>query len=293
MLEFSVLHREAVDRVCEGDRAFEGDRGLGEEYNRVQALHIEGEANEGGDDGDDDQDEGEDDGDEEQPVPVAYASGSDGRSRNKRPDVAREVLAPTQRRKKVKSSNWEQTSPADGGPVDPELIPSYGGHVAGPIWREQPVAIAPLRDKRRERKKKYIFLSSVLNNKSPYARVQDTINAAFPIKFGEHNFKDFAHETASIGGSLEGVPSSNMSPRDLAIHLDMLEIPRNLGAVAPFGDEETNMLPTHINLGESDEDTIQSSDFVPSSIGKALQEQPPVAALQFHGVDLIRACQNQ
>ncbi|KAI5683176.1 hypothetical protein M9H77_04404 [Catharanthus roseus] len=134
-----------VDRVCEGDRAFEGDRGLGEEHDRLQALHIEGEADEGGDDGgDDDEDEGEDAGDEEQPmpvVPVAHASGSDERprhekgkgltgsfmsmmskisgSRNKRPEVARE------------------TGPADGGPVDPELIPLYGGHVAGPIWRGQ------------------------------------------------------------------------------------------------------------------------------------------------------------
>ncbi|KAI5673782.1 hypothetical protein M9H77_14146 [Catharanthus roseus] len=36
--------------------------------------------------------------------------------------------------KKVKPSNWEQTGLAKGGPVDPELIPSYGGHVAGPIW---------------------------------------------------------------------------------------------------------------------------------------------------------------
>ncbi|KAI5656432.1 hypothetical protein M9H77_25225 [Catharanthus roseus] len=55
-------------------------------------------------------------------------------SRNKRPNVAREVSAPTQRRKKVKASNWELTGPADRGPVDPELIPSYSGHVAGPIW---------------------------------------------------------------------------------------------------------------------------------------------------------------
>ncbi|KAI5680107.1 hypothetical protein M9H77_01334 [Catharanthus roseus] len=56
---------------------------------------------------------------------------------NKRPKVAREVSASTQKRKKVKPSDWEQTEPAEGGPVDPELIPSYGGHVAGPIWRGQ------------------------------------------------------------------------------------------------------------------------------------------------------------
>ncbi|KAI5673514.1 hypothetical protein M9H77_13878 [Catharanthus roseus] len=115
-----------------------GDRGS-ERRERVGSLHIEREADErGDDDGDDDQDEGDDAGDEEQLVhvtPVAYASGSDGHSRhgkgkgltgsrNKRPEVAREVLAPTQKRKK-------------GGPVDSELIPSYGRHVAGPIWRGQ------------------------------------------------------------------------------------------------------------------------------------------------------------
>ncbi|KAI5678353.1 hypothetical protein M9H77_09303 [Catharanthus roseus] len=134
-----------IDRVCEGDRAFEGDRGLGEEHERVQALHIEGKAyeggNDGGDGGDDGEDEGEDVGDEEQPVPMAHASGFDERprhgkwkgligsfmsmmrkisgSRNKRLDVAREI------------------GPADGGLVDPELIPLYCGHVVGSIWRGQ------------------------------------------------------------------------------------------------------------------------------------------------------------
>ncbi|KAI5649410.1 hypothetical protein M9H77_35415 [Catharanthus roseus] len=51
------------------------------------------------------------------------------RSRNKRPDKVRDIPVPTQRRK-VKSSDWEQTGPADRGPVDPELIPLYRGHVA-------------------------------------------------------------------------------------------------------------------------------------------------------------------
>ncbi|KAI5673421.1 hypothetical protein M9H77_13785 [Catharanthus roseus] len=142
-----------ADRVYKGDIGFEGDRGVGEEQERVRSLYIEREADERGDDdgdgGDDDQDEGDDAGDEEQPVPVApvaHTSGSDGRPRhekgkgltgrshNKRPEVACEVLAPTQKRKKVKPSDLEQTSPAEGGPVDPELIPLYGGHVAGPIW---------------------------------------------------------------------------------------------------------------------------------------------------------------
>ncbi|KAI5675218.1 hypothetical protein M9H77_06168 [Catharanthus roseus] len=49
-------------------------------------------------------------------------------SHNKRSDVVRDVSAPTQKRKKVKPSDWEQTEAAEGGPVDPELIPSYGGH---------------------------------------------------------------------------------------------------------------------------------------------------------------------
>ncbi|KAI5677449.1 hypothetical protein M9H77_08399 [Catharanthus roseus] len=149
-----------ADMVCEGDR------GLGEEHDKVRSLHIKGETDEGGDDdgngGNDDQEEGEDAGNEEQPVPMAHvapASGSDGRllhgkrkgltgsfmsimnkisgSRNKRPDVAREVLTPTQKKKKVKASDWEQIGPADRGPIDPELIPSYGGYVAGPIRRAQ------------------------------------------------------------------------------------------------------------------------------------------------------------
>ncbi|KAI5649387.1 hypothetical protein M9H77_35392 [Catharanthus roseus] len=58
-------------------------------------------------------------------------------SHNKRPEVARDIPALTQKRKKVKASDWEQTEAAKGGPVDPELIPSYGGHVAGRIWRGQ------------------------------------------------------------------------------------------------------------------------------------------------------------
>ncbi|KAI5670696.1 hypothetical protein M9H77_11060 [Catharanthus roseus] len=46
-------------------------------------------------------------------------------SRNKRPDKARDVLAPTQRKKMNRGSF-----------VDPELIPSYGGHLAGSVWHE-------------------------------------------------------------------------------------------------------------------------------------------------------------
>ncbi|KAI5680746.1 hypothetical protein M9H77_01973 [Catharanthus roseus] len=127
-----------ADRVSESDRVF------GEEQERVRSLHIQGEANERGDEdggdgdggagdgdgGDDDHDDGDDDGDEEQPVYVAHvapASGSDGRPRHGkgkglidslRPDVVRDVPAPTQKRKKVKPSDWEQTEAAEGGPVN-------------------------------------------------------------------------------------------------------------------------------------------------------------------------------
>ncbi|KAI5668507.1 hypothetical protein M9H77_18360 [Catharanthus roseus] len=113
-----------------------GNRVVGEEQERVRSLHIQGEADERGDDdgdgsdddgggGDDDQDDGDDDGDEEHTVFVALvvpASGSDRRprhgkgkgltgsfmsvmskfvgSRNKRPEVARDVTTPTQKMKK-------------------------------------------------------------------------------------------------------------------------------------------------------------------------------------------------
>ncbi|KAI5666765.1 hypothetical protein M9H77_16618 [Catharanthus roseus] len=36
-------------------------------------------------------------------------------SRNKRPELARDVLTPSQKRKKVKASDWEQTKAAEGG----------------------------------------------------------------------------------------------------------------------------------------------------------------------------------
>ncbi|KAI5677833.1 hypothetical protein M9H77_08783 [Catharanthus roseus] len=154
-----ILLAAHTDRVPEGDRVY------GEEQERVRTLHIQGKSDERGDDdgvdggdgeggdgdgdgGDDDHDDGDDDGDEEQPIyvaPVAPASGSDRRPRHGEGkgltgslmsiDVVRDVPAPTQKRKKVKPSDWEQTEAAEGGPIDPELIPSYGGHVAGRIWR--------------------------------------------------------------------------------------------------------------------------------------------------------------
>ncbi|KAI5649315.1 hypothetical protein M9H77_35320 [Catharanthus roseus] len=98
------------------------------------------------DDDDDNDDDSDDAEDEEEPVPVAPASSFGGRPRlgkdkgltdsfmlvmskisgscNKRPNKAPNVLTLTQR-KKAKSSYWEQRGPAEGGPVDLVLIPSY------------------------------------------------------------------------------------------------------------------------------------------------------------------------
>ncbi|KAI5658294.1 hypothetical protein M9H77_27087 [Catharanthus roseus] len=105
----------------------------------ADSEEVDERGDDDGDGGDDDQDKGDDDADEEQTVyvaPVAPASGSDKRprhekgkgltgifmsvmskivgSRNKRPEVARDVPAPTQKRKKVKASDWEQTGAAKG-----------------------------------------------------------------------------------------------------------------------------------------------------------------------------------
>ncbi|KAI5676338.1 hypothetical protein M9H77_07288 [Catharanthus roseus] len=102
-------------------------------------------------------------------VPVAPASGSDGRPRhgkgkgltgsfmsvmskiagslNKRLEVARDVLVPTQKRKKVKALDWEQTGEAEGGLVDPELIPPYGRYAAGPIWHGQDCGLLKCRSR--------------------------------------------------------------------------------------------------------------------------------------------------
>ncbi|KAI5659423.1 hypothetical protein M9H77_28216 [Catharanthus roseus] len=83
------------------DRVFEGDRVVGKEQERVRSLHIQGEADErgdddgdggdddgdGGDDDQDDDDDDDDDGDEEQTVYVALVapiSGSDRRSRHEK-----------------------------------------------------------------------------------------------------------------------------------------------------------------------------------------------------------------
>ncbi|KAI5653917.1 hypothetical protein M9H77_31104 [Catharanthus roseus] len=103
----------------------------------------------GYDDDDDDDDDGDDDGDDHEPVPVVEALSSGHRpapskgkrlivsfmsvmskiagSRQKRPEKWRPPTNPMQR-KKSKNDDWEQTGPADGGPQDPVLVPSYSGH---------------------------------------------------------------------------------------------------------------------------------------------------------------------
>ncbi|KAI5676073.1 hypothetical protein M9H77_07023 [Catharanthus roseus] len=47
-------------------------------------------------------------------------------------EKSRPLTNPTQR-KKAKNDGWKQAGPADGGPQDPVLVPSYSGHVAGSI----------------------------------------------------------------------------------------------------------------------------------------------------------------
>ncbi|KAI5647837.1 hypothetical protein M9H77_33842 [Catharanthus roseus] len=54
-------------------------------------------------------------------------------SRNKRPEVGRDVLAPTQKRKKVKASDWEQTEAAEGGP-DRSLLKCRSRYIALTAW---------------------------------------------------------------------------------------------------------------------------------------------------------------
>ncbi|KAI5681575.1 hypothetical protein M9H77_02803 [Catharanthus roseus] len=129
------------------------------------SLRIEGgeddedefEDDGGDDDDDDDDDDDGGDGHGDEPVPVAHASSSDCRpvpgkekgligsfmsvmnkiagSDKKKPEKSRPPTSPTQR-KKAKNDYWEQTGPADGGPEDPVLIPSYSGHIVGEMHIE-------------------------------------------------------------------------------------------------------------------------------------------------------------
>ncbi|KAI5649889.1 hypothetical protein M9H77_35894 [Catharanthus roseus] len=126
-----------------------------EEASRVCSLLIH--SSEGNEDEreDDDDDDSDDDGDDHEPVPVVEASFSGhrpapgkgkgftgslmsvmskiARLRQKRPEKSHPPTNPTQR-KKSKNDDWEQTGPADDGPQDPVIVPSYSGHVAGCIW---------------------------------------------------------------------------------------------------------------------------------------------------------------
>ncbi|KAI5649139.1 hypothetical protein M9H77_35144 [Catharanthus roseus] len=120
--DYGVSSSEPFMGRQSADLRFEGNWGLGEEPDRRADDGGDGDGYDDDDDDDDDDDseDSEDVGDEEQPVPlapVASASGSDGRprhrkvkgladsfmsvmskisgSRNKRPDKARDVPAPT------------------------------------------------------------------------------------------------------------------------------------------------------------------------------------------------------
>ncbi|KAI5680862.1 hypothetical protein M9H77_02089 [Catharanthus roseus] len=142
----------------------DGDRTRFEELDMVGSLRIHGgedEKDQPEDDGGDDDGDGH--GDEDEPVPVAHTSSSGGRpaprkgkgftgsfmlvlskiarSRQKRPEKSRPPTNPTQR-KKAKNNCWQKTSPADGGPQDPILSPSYNRHIVG----EEHIEVAvPLR----------------------------------------------------------------------------------------------------------------------------------------------------
>ncbi|KAI5659506.1 hypothetical protein M9H77_28299 [Catharanthus roseus] len=137
--DYGVSSSEPFIGRDSGDMGLEGSRGLGEEPDMVRSQHIGGDGNERvHDDSDDD-----DDDDDDNSLVTEKKKGLTGSlmsvmskisgSRNKRPDKAHDTPAPTQR-KKVKSSDWKQTRPTKGGPIDPKLIPLYGGNVAGPIW---------------------------------------------------------------------------------------------------------------------------------------------------------------
>ncbi|KAI5657631.1 hypothetical protein M9H77_26424 [Catharanthus roseus] len=136
--DFGISSSEPFVRRDSRDMGLEGDRGLGEEPDRVRSLYIRGNGDERvHDDDDDDDDDGDDAEEEEKPVPFAPAApvSSSGirphhgkgkgltgsfmlvmskisESCNKRPDKARETPTSTQR-KKVKSSDWEQIEQAE------------------------------------------------------------------------------------------------------------------------------------------------------------------------------------
>ncbi|KAI5678126.1 hypothetical protein M9H77_09076 [Catharanthus roseus] len=62
-------------------------------------------------------------------------------SRQKRSEKSRPPTNPTQR-KKSKNDGWEQTGPADGGPQDPVIVPSYSGHDRG-ILKSRSRCVSP------------------------------------------------------------------------------------------------------------------------------------------------------
>ncbi|KAI5672144.1 hypothetical protein M9H77_12508 [Catharanthus roseus] len=114
-----------------------GDRVVGEEQERVRSLHIQGEADERGDDdgdgGDDDQDDGDDYGDEEQTIyvaPVAPANGSDGRPRHGKGKGLTGSFMSVMSKLAGSRNKRPEIEVAEGGSVDPELI-----HHMVDMWR--------------------------------------------------------------------------------------------------------------------------------------------------------------
>ncbi|KAI5671370.1 hypothetical protein M9H77_11734 [Catharanthus roseus] len=123
-----MLGAARQDSSCSTYGYSHADYGVSSSYHYVPGPADRGESDERGDD--DGSDGGDGDGGDGEGGDGDGDGGDDDHddgSHNKRPDVVRDVPAPTQKRKKA----------AEGGPVDPELIPSYGGHVAGRIWRGQ------------------------------------------------------------------------------------------------------------------------------------------------------------
>ncbi|KAI5683303.1 hypothetical protein M9H77_04531 [Catharanthus roseus] len=133
--------------------------GLDPEPAMVGSLHISREdvgmvhGDSDDDDDVDDDDDGAEAGGEEKPItvaPVAPTSSSGSRPCPRKGKgltgsfilVMSKIVG-----KKAKSSDWELTGPTDGGPIDPELIQLYGGHVAGRIWLGQERSILKSRSR--------------------------------------------------------------------------------------------------------------------------------------------------
>ncbi|KAI5665963.1 hypothetical protein M9H77_15816 [Catharanthus roseus] len=104
-----------------GDFGFEGDRGLDPEPAVVRSLYIDRidvERVHGDDVDDDDDDDSDEDGDEEEHVPMALVGIASSSGDRPRPEKEKGLIG----------SFTSVMRPAEGDPIDPELIPSYGGN---------------------------------------------------------------------------------------------------------------------------------------------------------------------